>query len=132
VRVERRSAIRAHNPKIFEPIVVWHTVYVVEDERHSCTPPHLALPANLAASLLETGLIEPELQTPALVIGSFHKHGLERRAGDTSEVRVSGSIGIEVIRGDSPDFVNITAKERMVAPRGSESQLLQGLRVAKR
>jgi hypothetical protein len=51
--VERRRAVRAHDPKVREPVVIPHAVDVIEDQRHALAMPNLALPAELARSLFE-------------------------------------------------------------------------------
>src|SRR4051812_19358567 len=64
--VERRRAVRADNPQVREPVVVRHSVHVVEDQRHATSAPFLALTAKLAAALFDALLVQSLLEVAAV------------------------------------------------------------------
>jgi hypothetical protein len=78
MRLEGRRAVRAHDPKVLDPVVVSDPVDVVEDQRHSPSGPKLALSAELAYRCLETGPEQPLLQLPAREGRSFDQDLIER------------------------------------------------------
>ena len=86
VRVEGRRTVRTDDPQVLEPVVVSHSVDVVEDHRHGAAPPHLALAAQLAARLLQSLLVKPPLQIAAGV-GRVLDQDLLQRSRLVSEVR---------------------------------------------
>jgi hypothetical protein len=52
VRSERGGAVRAHDAKVLEPIVVRDPIDVIEYERHAVATPRLVLTAELADRFL--------------------------------------------------------------------------------
>jgi hypothetical protein len=65
VRVQRRGAVRAHDPEILEAVVVPDAVDVVEDQRHAGAAPRLVLTAELADRRLDALAVETVLQMSA-------------------------------------------------------------------
>src|SRR5262249_10188387 len=59
MRVQRRGTVRANDPQVLDAVVVWHAVDVVEDQGHARPVPVLVLTTELAATRLQTGLVQP-------------------------------------------------------------------------
>ena len=99
MRVESGGAVRADDAQVLDPVVVAHTVNVVEDEADRAPVPVFVLPTELAAPLLEPGRVEPPLQTAPAVCRANHQHLVERDPS-TDAAFARGGIGIEVIDRD--------------------------------
>ena len=102
VGVQRRGAVRAHDPQVLEAVVGRLAVDVVEDQRHPLAAPQLALAAELAGALLQALAVQAALEVAAVVARSAHedfRHAARpvgrAQSGDAPRHR------IEVLRGDA-------------------------------
>jgi hypothetical protein len=62
VRIECRGAVRTHDAQVLDAVVSGDTIDAVEDQRHPAPAPVLALPAELAAALLQSGGVQAPLE----------------------------------------------------------------------
>jgi len=83
VCLERRSAVRAHDAQVLDPIVVADAVDVIEDQRHASPAPHLTLAAELALTRLEARLVEPLLQMATRERRALDEDLVKRSLGHT-------------------------------------------------
>ena len=77
VRPESRVAVRADDLEVLEAVVVGPAVDVVKDERHLAAAPVLSLAAELAATLLQAGLVQALLEMASVVGTAGHEHFFE-------------------------------------------------------
>jgi hypothetical protein len=68
VGLQRRSAIRAHDLEVLEPVVGRDAVDVIEDQRHGLSTPLLSLPAQLALPAFHALAEQTPLQGSAVVV----------------------------------------------------------------
>ena len=77
VGLQRRSAIRAHDLEVLEPVVVRYAVDVIEDQRHRPSEPLLSLPAQFALPALQALAEQSPLQISAVVVRVRHENLVE-------------------------------------------------------
>lgn len=101
VGVERRVAVRADDAEIFQAVVVSDPIDVIKDERHPSPVPYLALPAELAGTLLDAFLVEPALQDAARRPRALGQQGFHGATLGFHRSRPRG-VRVEVIRRQLP------------------------------
>jgi len=98
VRVQRRGAVRTHDPQVLEPVVGRLAVDVVEDQRHAAATPQLALAAHLARALLEPGAVQAQLEVVPVVVRASDQDLLEGNgATDGAQHIALHRVGVEVV-----------------------------------
>jgi hypothetical protein len=99
--VQCRRAVRAHDPEVLEPVIVRHTVHVVEDQRHRSTTPIFTLAAQFALGPFDSGCKESLFQMTSPIGRVFNEHMLQRKLTRTTGSTPS-CVGIEVVGRDVP------------------------------
>ena len=127
VGVQRRGAVRAHDPQVLEAVVGRLAVDVVEDERHPLAAPQLALAAELAGALLEALAVQAALEVLPVVGGPAHEDPVERdRAADDAEDLALHGVGIEVVGGNA-EALGQDPQRAVVATRRSHAETPESL-----
>ena len=62
VGIKRGRAVGTVDAEVLEPVVIRHTVDVIQDERHPTPAPVLVLSAELAGGLFEAFAVQPYLE----------------------------------------------------------------------
>jgi hypothetical protein len=102
--VERRGAARTQDPQILEPVIVAHTVHVVEDQSQPSGLPQLARAAHLADPQLETFRIETLLELDAGERRPLDEDLVERPCNEPSpeQRRATRCVRVEVVDRNAP------------------------------
>jgi hypothetical protein len=125
MRIERRSAVRADDPEVFQPVIVSLAVDVVKNQAEGPAEPELTLTAQLAMPRLKPVRPEASLQRSAGVGRTTDQDLVKRTNTRTRCFRIAG-VGIEVI-GDDPPAVGPQTQRPPVTTGGTEAELTQGL-----
>ncbi len=126
--IESRSAIRADDPQILDPVVLRRPVDVIEDQRHAAATPVFVLAAHLTNTLLHTHLEEPLLDLAPRVGRSADKD-LGQRPWRAMEVSRRSRSRIEVVGRDLPNLVYVFLQQSVITTRRPHAKTTQHLAV---